>query len=94
MVPGLILSIAFVVYIVARARTDPTLAPPTPVEELSGWARFHSLVRYVLPLVSIFVVVIGAMSGGIATPTKIPRPLGLWLQWLWRPSIVRSHFSP
>ena len=69
-VPGLILSIAFVVYIVARARTDPTLAPPTPVEELSGWARFDSLVRYVLPLVSIFVVVIGAMSGGIATPTE------------------------
>ncbi len=69
-VPGLILSAAFVVYIVLRVRTNPALAPATPVEELSGWARFDPLVRYVLPLVSIFVVVIGAMSGGIATPTE------------------------
>ncbi len=69
-VPGLILSVAFVVYIVARVRADPALAPATPVEELSGWARFGPLLRYVLPLVSIFVVVVGAMSGGIATPTE------------------------
>jgi tripartite ATP-independent transporter DctM subunit len=69
-VPGLILSVAFVVYIVARARADPALAPATPIDKLSGWARFDPLVRYVLPLVSIFVVVIGAMSGGIATPTE------------------------
>src|SRR5580704_9721382 len=69
-VPGLILSVAFVVYIVLRVRADPSLAPATPVEQLSGWARFDPLVRYVLPLVSIFVVVIGAMSGGIATPTE------------------------
>src|SRR5712672_2505576 len=69
-VPGLILSVAFVVYIVARVRADPALAPATPIDKLSGWARFDPLVRYVLPLVSIFVVVIGAMSGGIATPTE------------------------
>src|SRR5262249_33440912 len=35
-----------------------------------GLARYELLVRYVLPLVSIFVVGIGAMSGGIATPTE------------------------
>jgi tripartite ATP-independent transporter DctM subunit len=69
-VPGLILSAAFVVYIVARVSANPALAPATPVEKLSGWARFDPLVRYVLPLVSIFVVVVGAMSGGIATPTE------------------------
>jgi tripartite ATP-independent transporter DctM subunit len=69
-VPGLILSAAFVVYIVVRVSADPALAPATPVDKLSGWARFDPLVRYVLPLVSIFVVVIGAMSGGIATPTE------------------------
>jgi tripartite ATP-independent transporter DctM subunit len=69
-VPGLILSAAFVVYIVVRVRSNPALAPPTPIEKLSGWARFDPLLRYVLPLVSIFVVVVGAMSGGIATPTE------------------------
>src|SRR5262247_799367 len=69
-VPGLMLSVAFVAYIIVRASANPALAPATAVEERSGWARYELLVRYVLPLVSIFVVVIGAMSGGIATPTE------------------------
>src|ERR1700682_3685538 len=56
-VPGLILSVAFVGYIVMRVRTNPALAPATPVEELSGWAKYELLVLYVLPLVSLFVVV-------------------------------------
>jgi tripartite ATP-independent transporter DctM subunit len=72
-VPGLILSVAFVAYIVVRVRLNPALAPSTadlPGDKLTGWARFDPLVRYVLPLVSIFAVVVGAMSGGIATPTE------------------------
>jgi tripartite ATP-independent transporter DctM subunit len=69
-VPGLMLSVAFVGYIIARATANPALAPATVVEERTGWARYELLVCYVLPLVSIFVVVIGAMSGGIATPTE------------------------
>ena len=69
-VPGLILSVAFVGYIIVRAAANPALAPSTAVQERSGWARYDLLVCYVLPLVSIFVVVIGAMSGGIATPTE------------------------
>jgi tripartite ATP-independent transporter DctM subunit len=69
-VPGLMLSVAFVGYIIVRATANPALAPATVIEERSGWARYELLVLYVLPLVSIFVVVIGAMSGGIATPTE------------------------
>jgi tripartite ATP-independent transporter DctM subunit len=69
-VPGLMLSVAFVGYIIVRATANPALAPATVIEERSGWARYQLLVLYVLPLVSIFVVVIGAMSGGIATPTE------------------------
>jgi tripartite ATP-independent transporter DctM subunit len=69
-VPGLILSIAFIGYIVVRAKMSPALAPPRPIEPLAGWARYRLLVLYVLPLVSIFGVVVGAMSAGIATPTE------------------------
>src|SRR5512139_1619960 len=69
-VPGLMLSVAFVAYIVVRALTRPELAPATPIESKTGWARYELLVLYVLPLASIFVVVIGAMSAGIATPTE------------------------
>src|SRR3954469_17312323 len=69
-VPGLMLSAAFVGYIVVRAKANPALAPATVIEERTGWAKFELLVLYVIPLISIFVVVVGAMSGGIATPTE------------------------
>jgi tripartite ATP-independent transporter DctM subunit len=69
-VPGLILSVAFVGYIVVRVLIDPKLAPASPIEKRTGWAKYELLVLYVIPLISIFVVVIGAMSGGLATPTE------------------------
>jgi tripartite ATP-independent transporter DctM subunit len=69
-VPGLILSVAFVGYIVVRVLINPKLAPASPIEERHGWAKYELLVLYVIPLISIFVVVIGAMSGGLATPTE------------------------
>ncbi|HXF89280.1 MAG TPA: TRAP transporter large permease subunit, partial [Xanthobacteraceae bacterium] len=69
-VPGLILSAAFVAYIMLRVWITPALAPPTPIEKWRGWETWRLLLLYVLPLVLIFAVVIGAMSGGIATPTE------------------------
>src|SRR3954466_205002 len=68
--PGLLLSLAFIGYIVVRVVTRPQLAPATPIERKSGWARYELLVLYVLPLVSIFVVVVASMSAGWATPTE------------------------
>jgi tripartite ATP-independent transporter DctM subunit len=69
-IPGLILAAAFVGYIVMRVKLNPELAPATPIDERHGWAKYELLVFYVVPLVAIFVVVIGAMSGGFATPTE------------------------
>src|SRR5471032_1425198 len=69
-VPGLMLSVAFIGYIVVRVKANPELAPETPIEVRVGWAKYELLLLYVLPLISIFVVVIGAMSAGIATPTE------------------------
>jgi tripartite ATP-independent transporter DctM subunit len=69
-VPGLILSVIFVGYIVLRVRLNPELAPKTAIEEHHGWRRFQPFLQYVLPLVSIFVVVVGAMIAGWATPTE------------------------
>lgn len=69
-VPGLILSVAFVGYIIVRAKLTPSLAPPTPIPPQSGWEAWRLLVLYVIPLLGIFAVVVGAMSGGFATPTE------------------------
>ena len=69
-VPGLMLSVAFVAYIIVRVKLTPALAPPGDVEKHSAWDTWRLLLLYVLPLVSIFAVVVGAMSGGFATPTE------------------------
>jgi tripartite ATP-independent transporter DctM subunit len=68
--PGLILSVAFVAYIVLRVQITPALAPRTPLKEYHGWSRLLPFVQYVIPLVSIFVIVVISMSAGWATPTE------------------------
>jgi tripartite ATP-independent transporter DctM subunit len=71
-VPGLILSLMYVGYIIARAAIDPTLAPEQQQAEEGprGAARWLPFATHVVPLVLIFALVIGAMTGGIATPTE------------------------
>jgi tripartite ATP-independent transporter DctM subunit len=68
--PGLLLSVAFVVYIVARVKLNPALAPTASFVEYRGWERLRPFLKYVVPLVSIFAVVVASMSAGWATPTE------------------------
>jgi tripartite ATP-independent transporter DctM subunit len=68
--PGLILSLAFVVYIIARVKMNPALAPTAEFTAHRGWDKWRPFVQYVIPLVSIFVVVVASMSAGWATPTE------------------------
>jgi tripartite ATP-independent transporter DctM subunit len=68
--PGLILSALFVAYIVVRVKLDPRLAPPSELVEYHGWEKLRPLFQYVVPLVSIFVIVVASMSAGWATPTE------------------------
>jgi tripartite ATP-independent transporter DctM subunit len=68
--PGLILSAAFVVYIMARAAADPALAPAARLEEKRGREKYLPFLMYVVPLVSIFIVVVASIIAGWATPTE------------------------
>src|SRR5512134_497282 len=68
--PGFLLSVGFVGYIVVRAMANPSLAPAFEHEQVAGWARWRPLAVYVTPLVAIFVIVILAMAAGWATPTE------------------------
>jgi tripartite ATP-independent transporter DctM subunit len=85
--PGVLLAVAFVAYIVARAVLRPELAPAFEHEAVSGWARWQPLVVYVMPLVLIFVIVILAMVAGWATPTEsaaIGAVATVLVAWLYR----------
>src|SRR6187402_3421137 len=70
--PGVILSIAFVLWIVLRVSISPQLAPADKDDEVkhTGWARWSLFFGYVLPTLSIFGVVVGALAAGWATPTE------------------------
>jgi tripartite ATP-independent transporter DctM subunit len=68
--PGLMLSVAFVAYIIIRVKMNPSLAPETQVEKHEGFERFRPFLFYVMPLMSIFVVVVAAMAQGWGTPTE------------------------
>ena len=70
-VPGLILSVLFVGYIILRATLDPSLAPEEKLEAGPGGVkRWVPFLVHVLPLVLIFGMVVGAMTAGWATPTE------------------------
>jgi tripartite ATP-independent transporter DctM subunit len=70
-VPGVMLSILFVGYIIARAYVNPALAPTEPeLDGPSGLARWTPFAVHVVPLLLIFVLVVGAMTRGWATPTE------------------------
>ncbi|MFY9512767.1 MAG: TRAP transporter large permease subunit [Rubrivivax sp.] len=70
-VPGLLLSVLFVGYIILRAKMNPALAPPDDGRVLLyGWARWKPLLVHVTPLVLIFALVVVAMTAGWATPTE------------------------
>ncbi|MES2536288.1 MAG: TRAP transporter large permease [Pseudomonadota bacterium] len=68
--PGLLLSVAFIAYIVVRTRMNPELAPAGSMTEYKGWKKYRPLILYVLPLTSIFMIVIASMTSGWATPTE------------------------
>jgi tripartite ATP-independent transporter DctM subunit len=69
-IPALIMATLFFGYVMLRCWRQPELAPPYDVAALGWRERVLPFVKYVLPLMSLFVVVVGSIIGGIATPTE------------------------
>lgn len=69
-IPGIMMAAAFFAYIMVRCRLNPDLAPAYEQEALSLRERVRPFLVYVLPLLGIFVVVVGSIIAGWATPTE------------------------
>ena len=69
-VPGLILSVLFVGYIVAARMARSGARAERGAAKPPGGERWRPFIVHVLPLVLIFGVVVGAMTRGWATPTE------------------------
>jgi tripartite ATP-independent transporter DctM subunit len=69
-VPGLLMSVIFLAYIVLRCTANPDLAPSYSLDTLTLGQRLKPFVIYVLPLFAIFLIVVGSILGGFAAPTE------------------------
>ena len=69
LVPGLLMSAVFAVYVLVISALKPELAPELK-PELSGSGHPLQLVQSVLPPIALIVAVLGSIFFGIATPTE------------------------
>jgi tripartite ATP-independent transporter DctM subunit len=70
--PGLVLVMLYIIYIVILARVKPELAPAIPEVELAVF-RGAALKRVTIALIPAFVLIVGVLGSifaGIATPTE------------------------
>ena len=69
-IPALLLAALFVAYIVLRCTVSPKLAPADESRAMTIGERWRPFLVYVAPLSLVFVVVIGSLLAGLATPTE------------------------
>jgi tripartite ATP-independent transporter DctM subunit len=73
MIPGLLLSAIYIVYILALGILRPELVPAIPAEEraaISGAQLAGKLLRVVAPPIGLVVAVLGSIIAGIAAPSE------------------------
>lgn len=69
-IPGIIMALLFVVYIIVRCLLQPDLAPVYNLPPVSLTEKLSSFVRYILPVGFIIFMVVGVIYFGVATPTE------------------------
>jgi tripartite ATP-independent transporter DctM subunit len=71
--PGLLLGISYIVYILLRAAINPSLGPCLPPEERQKFFTKESLIdgaKYLLPPFFLVILVLGSIFFGVASPTE------------------------
>jgi len=69
-VPGLLLAVAFILYIIIRCSITPSLAPTYDLPAMPMVLRLRNTVLYGLPLLVIVFLVVGLIFLGVATATE------------------------
>ncbi|MBS0248531.1 MAG: TRAP transporter large permease subunit [Proteobacteria bacterium] len=73
MVPGLMLSGIYIVYILILGMIRPDMVPAVPAEEraaISGMQLTGKIVRVVAPPIGLVIAVLGSIVAGIAAPSE------------------------
>lgn len=69
-VPGLMLTAIFMVYIAIRTILNPSLVPARPAGEGLNWHSILTGLREIAPVVALMLFVLGSIYAGFATPTE------------------------
>jgi len=69
-IPGLILSSLFIIYIAIRCRLQPHLGPPVPPEQRLGTMKKLTMLGSLVLPVLLVIGVLGSIFMGIASPTE------------------------
>ena len=71
-IPGLILSALYIVYILVRCYMKPELGPPLPLEErdIGFKKKCYLIITSVLPTLFVIFAVLGSIFFGVAAPTE------------------------
>lgn len=71
-VPGLMLTLLYVLYIGVRSYVQPALCPALPEEERRSitWGQKLASLTGVVPAIALIVIVLGSLFAGIASPTE------------------------
>ncbi|GAB5534651.1 MAG: TRAP transporter large permease subunit [Rubricoccaceae bacterium] len=72
LVPGLLLVVLFMLYVIVLAWLKPDVAPALPEGAIgdTGGAVFRSVLTALMPPLVLILVVLGSIFAGIATPTE------------------------
>jgi len=72
LIPGIMLALLFIGYVMLRAKLNPKLAPPLPMEERNVSRRViaRMLVTSFLPLALLIMAVLGSITAGWATASE------------------------
>ncbi len=69
-IPGLILAAFYIGLIWLQTRIDPDAAPAYEVEPMEFGEKMKLLLRDVVPMLSVMVIIVAMMVGGIVTPSE------------------------
>jgi tripartite ATP-independent transporter DctM subunit len=72
-VPGLLLGLAYIIYVVVRSAISPEMAPSLPKELALKFFSKASVVegfKYLFPPVALVLLVLGSLFLGVASPTE------------------------
>lgn len=70
LLPGLICTLIYSIYIWAQCTVHPEYGPPLPEEEMLSFREKLKATPVVIPPIGLIILVLGGIYGGIFTPTE------------------------